>query len=65
MRACPFCGSDRLENLDAAAHGGAVMCIDCGAHGLCRFAALELKTRTAGGEGIADGLEAWEVRTPS
>lgn len=31
LKRCPFCGSDALENLDSAAQGGSVMCIDCDA----------------------------------
>lgn len=56
MKPCPFCGSSRLENLDAA-RGGAVLparvapviCCDCGARGPSRFVA-------------ASGLEAWDSR---
>lgn len=64
MKTCPFCGSEDLENLDAAAWGGPVMCIDCGARGPCRLAALSLKVLGAksASAGIADGLEAWECR---
>jgi hypothetical protein len=59
---CPFCGSHALEGLDAAAAGDdPVHCIDCGARGPCRLAALALKMK--GVEyGIADGIEAWGIR---
>lgn len=53
MKSCPFCGSDRFENLDAASNGAdPVHCIDCGAHGPCMLESVDAE----------DGVEAWDVR---
>lgn len=58
MKPCPFCGSSRLENLDAAQYGGAVHCIDCGARGPIPERLERKLSRDVG-----DGLDAWEVET--
>jgi hypothetical protein len=49
---CPFCGSNALENLDGAALGQSVRCIECECVG------------PKMGDGDQDGFDSWNRRVP-
>lgn len=63
VRRCPFCGSERLENLAAAVtSSGPVCCIDCGARGPVRFGPAYIATPLGTLSAASNNVEAWNVR---